>query len=333
MKLLTAELKAFKAKASMIKDRSSIPILDFLKFDKGTVTKNNLNSFLVQEIQCDESFLISEKILMNLVDRTSAKEIEVEVSDKRIKISDGLQSFTSPTENLDYFPKNDMPEGDPVNLSGSVIEAIFVASRFILDEDDMPAKCNVFIGNGSVCGNNGFVAYFESVKEKIPNMVLSKHVATAISKFPEVDFSENKSYHFFSSGKSKFGFSKPTYPFFDMSIISKIPEGSPAFSMNKSPFVAFNDGCISASPSKTIISSMDLNGKLHLEMNDSAFAIDAAADIEATGKNTAKFHFNPVMMNTLLKGVPDETLTFHQSENKYYITGESGFVSLIMEIK
>lgn len=333
MKLLTSELKQFKSRSSFIKQTNIMPILDYLKFDKGAVTKNNLGSFITQEINCDGSFLIHERVLMNLVDNTTAKEIEVIIGEKNIKISDGSTTLTSPTDNIDLFPKNDKADGEVTTIPEGVMESIAIASKFIVDEDLIQVKMFVFVGNGYVCGSNGVIAYIEKIKDKTPNMVLPKDVVSAIGKYGEVDFSENKSYYFFSSGNCKIGFSKPEFKFYDMTPFGKIPENLPAFSAEKSEIIKFNDICLSSSPSKDKTSSMNLNGKLHLERIDSDFGIEVSKDVEAQGEAAHKFNFNPSQLNTLLKFVPDEMLTFYQDESKYYITGTSGFVSLIMEIK
>ena len=43
------------------------------------------------------------------------------------------------------------------------------------------------------------------------------------------------------------------------------------------------------------------------------------------------FSFNPVFMSKLLKSLPEDELNFIKEGNKFFVIGESGFVSIIME--
>ena len=108
MKLNVEQLKRFKANSASIKSNGIIPILDYLKFDKGTVTKNAMGSFVIQKIDgCTKSFLVDEKILMNFVAYTSSPTIDIEIKDGKVIMSDGSTKKISPTEPVENFPTND----------------------------------------------------------------------------------------------------------------------------------------------------------------------------------------------------------------------------------
>lgn len=334
MKLITAELRSFKSRSSFIKQTNIIPILSYLKFDKGIVVKSNLSAFICQEITCDETFLIDENILMNFVDQTSSREIDVTITGKSIKLSDGSMHDVSPTDDVTLFPQNDKPDSNSVLLPNEVVSACSIASKFIIDDITPSFKTHVFIGKNHVCGSNGFVAYMSKIDGAFPDMVLDRSIIHAIERFQDISFSQNKSYYFFECENCKFGFSKPEFTFFDMTSYAKCPEGIPAFTASKKELIRFNDFCIATNKSKIpSTSSLYMNGCLNLKMVDAVHERDTSKEIEATGSCKDVFHFSPSMMNTLLKNVPDDLLTFHQADSKYYITGESGFVSLIMEIK
>lgn len=333
MKISVSELKSFKANASFIKQNNIIPVLSYLKLENGCITKNNLNSFLIQKVgKFKESILVEEKILMAFVDNASADEIEISVSGKRILITDGFTKDYSPTDDIINFPTNENGVFDKVEISTQVLSSIKTASTFILSEETMPNKSNIFVGKKSVAGSNGFIAYVKSFDHDLPQMVLSKDVCTAISKFGTINFYESERYHFFEKDNCKFGFIKPTYPFFDLTVFGIFDNEAPHFEVNKFDLIKFNDLAIS-SPSKKVVATFKVQSEImKLVMKDADYERDVEKDISVTGEDVSLFGYMPVNLNQLLKNVPDADVTFYQAKNKYYITGESGFTTLIMEV-
>lgn len=333
MKIKVSDLKSFKANASFIKQNSILPILAYLKFENGTITKNNLNSFLIQNVgKFKETFLVDEKILMAFVDNASADEIEINNSGKRILITDGFTKDYSPTDDVINFPNIEIGEFEKTDLSVDVLSAIKITSNFILLDEQMPSKSHVFIGKKSVAGSNGFIAYFKSFNIDLPEIVINKETAVAVSKFDAVKFSQSGSYHFFEDDVCKYGFIKPTYPFFDLTVFGKFDETAPHFEVNKYELIRFNDLAIS-SPSKKVIATFKVNsGVMKVEMKDTDYERDVIKDVSIEGGDVGSFAYMPVNLNQLMKNVPDSDLTFYQAKNKYYITGETGFTTLIMEV-
>lgn len=333
MKISVSELKSFKANASFIKQNNIIPVLAYLKFEDGCITKNNLHSFLIQQVgKFTEKILVDEKILMAFVDNASADEIEISVSGKRILITDGFTKDYSPTDDIINFPTNESEVFKKTKISVDVLAAIKTASTFILSDEAMPNKSNIFVGKKAVAGSNGFIAYVKTFDQELPKMVLSKDTCTAISKFGSIDFYESENYHFFENDKCKFGFIKPTYPFFDLTVFGKFDTEAPHFEVNKYDLIRFNDLAIS-SPSKKVVATFKVISEvMKLEMKDADYERDVQKDISATGEDVSSFAYMPVNLNQLLKNVPDADLTFYQAKNKYYITGESNFTTLIMEV-
>lgn len=333
MKIKVSELKSFKANASFIKQNGIIPILSYLKFEDGSVTKNNLHSFLIQKVgKFKEKILVDEKILMAFVDNASSDEIEITVSGTRVLITDGFTKDYSPTDELINFPTNESGVFEKIELNAEILSSIRITSNFILLDEQMPAKSHVFIGKKSVAGSNGFIAYFKSFDIDLPEMVLNKETSTGISKFDTIQFSQSEKYHFFENDTCKFGFIKPTYPFFDLIVFGKYDAEAPHFEVNKYDIIKFDELAIS-SPSKKVVATFKVISEvMKLEMKDADFERDVQKDISVTGMDVESFSYMPVNMNQLLKNVPDSDLTFWQSKNKYYITGESGFTTLIMEV-
>lgn len=330
MKVLLANLQKFKSDAAHIKTNPIIPILGNIKFENGHITKNNLKEFIIQ--QCDEvdkDFLIDEKILFNFLS-VASDDITFTITKKKIRITDGKISVSSPTEDIINFPKVEADFENLQNLSEDVLSGIGIASRFIIDDETQPIKSNVFVGNDHICGSDGFIAYVNKVGD-VPEIILDKTSASKIGSLPLCFYTENKSYNLFCSGKTTYGFIKPEQKFFDLSPLVKVPDEM-SFQVRKESLIKFNDACITSSPAKSITSKLDVqNGFMILSMKDADFSIDVDQKIEVPGKSDAEFGYNPAYMNRLLKAVPDSELNFYQGPNKYFITGKN-FTSLIMEI-
>lgn len=332
MKVNVSELKEFKSNAAFIKVNTITPILSYLKFGKGTLTKNNLHSFLIQSIDCKESFLVDERILMNFISYTSSPTIDIKVENKRVIISDGETTVTSPTDDVANYPPNDQSDKEPILLDCDILKSIGIASNLILEDDVLPSKCHVFVGKKSVCGSNGFVAYVDEFEEDLPEMILRKDVCMTITKYDSVKYSDNDSYHFFESGKCKFGFIKPTAPFHDLTPFG-VFESESSFTLEKSELIGLNDMVISSVNSKLFPTARiePTKDNLHFDFNDIDLEITISRDIKMDGKSEGIFNFNPIYMNKVLKAVPDAELTFNKvGDNRYYITGDSGFVALIL---
>ena len=77
MKIPTKQLKAFNSAAGSMRQNSILPILSFLKLDKRTITKNNLEAFITMDIDFEGSYLIDEKILMGFIESVDAEEIDI----------------------------------------------------------------------------------------------------------------------------------------------------------------------------------------------------------------------------------------------------------------
>lgn len=323
MKLQTNQLKQFKAAASAIKQNNILPVLSYLKFDNGTITKNNLESFIIMDADVEGSMLIDEKVLMNFVDFTSSQEINCTVIDNQVLITDGKAKVKSPTELVEHFPVSNETDNEPVNMAAEVLYAIKTASAFTTEDFTMPVKEFVHVGINTVAATNNFIFYGTNVGA-VPEITIGKDAAATITKFESVLFSENDTYQFYEAGIFKYGFVKKDVKFLDMSQWLKLPEGG-RVPVVKSEIIKFCDICISNTPGRIVTAKSD--GTM-LSMVDAAYNINIEIPISST---LDTFGFNPHYMAKMLRSLPDESLQFLRATNKYFITGESGFVALIME--
>lgn len=327
MKLIVKQLKTFNSIAGGMKVNNILPITSYLKFEDGYITKNNMESFVTMEADFKGKCLIDEKALMSIVEKTNEEYIEVKVKDKTVTLLYGDKKGGSPTDDLINFPKNDESDAKEIEISSEVIKAIKVASNFTIDNGHLPFTACVFIGNGIVSASTGFIAYAEKEESKLPEIILDKSAVSAIRNFDSVSYSENESYQFFTNHIFRFGFSKKDTKFVNMKPFSIVPPDLEKIEINKNEILNFCEICISSCPSRAIVATAK-GKKLH--MVDAAYEINHDHPISV---ELPDFSFNPVFMAKLLKSIPDEKINIYKGPQRYYITGESGFVSLIMEMQ
>lgn len=70
-----------------------------------------------------------------------------------------------------------------------------------------------------------------------------------------------------------------------------------------------------------------------LSRSDPDYNRGGEKEIEVVGKMKGSFRYDAFQMNKILNSVPDEELIFQQSDPIFYITGDSGFLSFITELK
>lgn len=326
MKLKIKELRKFDSVAGSMPQNKVLPILSYLKFDDGYITKNNLESFIMMEADFKGKFLIDEKILMSFVASVSADEIEVSMNNNSIILSYGKEKMVSPTDDIANFPAVILNDSEKIEFDSDIMSAIKVASNFTTERDNTPYASCVFLGNELVAATTGFVAYIEKAPSYIPEIILEKNAVSVIKNFSSVLFSQNDSYQFFSNNIFKFGFIKKDTKFVNMKPFTNVPDNDKVL-VDKKDIIKFCDVCVSSSPSQVIIATIE-NGKL--TMVDKNYGINYEKPIQAKLKN---FYFNPALMGKLLKSLPEENVYFTLDNSKYFITGESGFISLIMEMQ
>jgi hypothetical protein len=325
MKIKTRQLKQFNSIAGSMRQNNILPILSYIKFEDGKITKNNLESFVTMEADFEGSVLIDEKILMSFVESIDAEEIDVTVNGTKVTLSHGKEKFNSPTDNIIDFPKSAESDGEEIEIPQDVLRAIKIASNFTMERENLPFTSCVFIGDGVVAANTGFVAFAQKVEGAYPNIILEKSAATVIRNFNTVSFSQNDSYQFFTNNVFTFGFIKKDTKYIDMKKYLTLPPKEGVVEMNKTDLQNFCDICSSSSAGRVVIAKIEGGKAIMVD-------VDYGNDYEKPLPSLLPdFSFNPAYMGKLLKSLPDTELSFVKDGDKYFITGGSGFVSLIMK--
>lgn len=325
MILSVKQLKAFKSASSFIKPNNLIPVLAYIKFDHGTVTKNNLHSFLVADMPGAEPMLVEELALWKAVENTTGDELEITQDGDTITIGKAKHQTIS-----DEFPVNATPKGPSLTIDEILPDIARCAT--LTSQEEIEGKFHfVHIGNGIVGATDKIVAYYNTQSIDVPEFMVRREVAVEVAKLKQVQFSENDSYHFFTIPGMLYGFSKPEAQFLNLADFFKLPDNAPVVELDKSDVIAFNNYVIGYTPAAFYLVDWLVNsGGLSLSFNDNewkkSYSQDVAAEIAGDHE---PFRYNAQLMNKLLKALPDERVRFYRIEKQYYIGGDNGFVALI----
>lgn len=334
MKLKVTDLKHFKSNASSLKTNTLIPILSYIKFSEGEVTKNNLHSFCTQKIDgVTEPFLIDEESLMKFIENTEEEYVDIKIKDHRVFI-DGKIRSSSPTEDVSMFPSPEMKGTDLFTITPEILSSIKIASSFIQTDESIPHTSNVFVGNGIVGASNGFIGFVDKIDLDCPEFLITKSTCTCISKMEKIKMSQTEKFIFFESDKTMFGFIKTEYSFIDFGkFVVYDKSKSKKIEVNKYEIIRFNDVAMSSTPAVVIIASFNFKkGILIMDMNDTTYERHVTSEIGVEGSITDEFKYMPHHMNQLLKNIPGNDVIFYQGENKLFVTGEGSATALIMKV-
>ena len=325
MVLLTKQLKQFNSIAGSMRQNNILPILSYLKFEDGKITKNNLESFVTMEADFEGAALIDEKVLMSIVDLTDADEIEVLPNGTKVTLCHGGKKFNSHTDDIKNFPENILIDGEEIEITQDVIADLKVISNFTMERENLPFTSCVFLGNGVMAANTGFIAAVKKTEIDYPEIILEKNATSLIKSFNSIFFSQNNTYQFFTNGSFKFGFIKKETKYLNMSKFFEMIPKEGALKMDKYPLQQFCDICNSVCVGRVVLAEIS-GSKAIMKDPDQENDQEIPLPVELP-----YFSFNPTYMSKLLKSLPDDDLTFIKDERRYFVTGESGFISLIME--
>lgn len=333
VKVPLKDIKDFKKNSSIIENNSILPIYGFVKFDSGAIIKNSKDEFVIQKSNFDGSFLVEEKVLFNTIEFIKSSDVIFIIDDKKVTITDGKLKQNCASENIKLYPVCEEPPNDQFYFDENIRKALGAASSFTRDKDDNDLRVShVFIGNKTITASDGIIAYCKKVDLDLPTTAIHKTVAGRISKMPDGKFSETERKCFYQYNNMYYGFSKTEATYIDLTGFFSGQRGD-RFIVQKSEISDFNDLCLANSPLKYAWPSFSVDdGKMKLSVIDGNYSRDGEEEIDVVGKMTGSFRYDAALMNKILKSAPDEELTFHQSDHKFYITGESGFSSLIIEL-
>lgn len=332
IKVSVADIRSFKKNSSHIKSKGILPIYGYIKFENGTITKASAGEFVVQESSFSGSFLVEERILFNFIEYTHAPEIIFVADGRKVTLSDGSQKTVSNQEEITLFPKIDQPPKETVSLTDTILKLFGSAAKYTQEKEDDLRKSHIFIGGDTILATDGFIAFYRKIDRELPKTAISRYVAESVSTIDPADFSQNENKLFFKTDKVIYGFLKTEATYIDLSGFFKYVKKD-SFEASKSDLISFNEMCLSMSKIKICHPYLEIiNGKLLMSAVNSDYGVDNEKEIEVIGEIGDKFQYDATTFNRLLKTAPDDELTFSRVKGMMYITGDSGFTSLIMEL-
>ena len=362
----TSELLNFFKRASSIKSSDFLPIYTYLKFDitkdGSKVCKSNGNSFIVHEIEIESkekiSFLIEEKILRTLVEKTSSKEITFEIKGfvtdaengsikkDNITFSDGLnklkcQSPDAATHTL--VP--DTSKAKQILLPASVVESLYIAKTLATPRKDMKfwhSYVHIYpMGKkkSAIVGTDQSMIYLKSFDAELPTLALETETCAVLGAYAEMNYSKHENYNLFDVGNSVFGFIDVESKCADLTPIFSIVDKKINFIINRKELIEYCEICMSINPGllKPIISIVDAGKNkvfLKYENVESVRSNERTIDVKKTGKPD-DFLFQAESMVSILKNLSYETVQFNGPiKNNYYITTEEdeAYIGAIREV-
>jgi hypothetical protein len=330
IKVPVADIRSFKKNSSHIKKNGIIPILDYVKFDNGVITKTNLNEFVAQESNFSGSFLVEERVLFNFVEYTNASEISFIADGKRITLSDGSQKTTSTEGDITLFPETEQPPKETVSLTDTILKLFGSAAKYTQEAQHDLIISHIYIGGDTILASDRYIAFYRKIDRELPKTAIPRSVAEKVSSIDPSDFSQTERKLFFKTGKVLYGFQKTEAVYFDLNKFFTY-EKDGVFHAPKAELIAFNEMCLSMSPLRMCHPTLEVvDAKLYLSAIDGDYGVDNEKEIEVVGRMGGKFKYDASQMNRLLKTSPDDELTFCLVPGRMYITGDSGFTSLII---
>lgn len=345
-KIRTKDILDFKVDSSKIKPNEIFPILSYLKIEFKDnyccLTKNGLSSFVKKNIpaECsslDGTILIDEIKLFTFAENSPGDQIEITPTEDRIKIKSGTYKATLATDDLKKYPENDIIPAEWHKLYIESLTTIGLCTAFIdeFNEKSNHVKSHVFCNGKTIVGCDGSMAFYKEVADPIPQMILRREVASAVSTFQGAEYASNDSYDFFKSESLLFAFSKSESKYYDLTPFGKIENNDKSFVINRDEIIKFNNMCIGSTKSKIVTAKFSCPTPTELQFlfQDPDSGMDDLVGSVEVVDASGEFKYNPQVMNNVLRAVPSTIVYFYPGKNKYYITDETrSFVSLIMGV-
>lgn len=321
-------LRAFLQHSNRLKANTLLPVLSFVKFQDGTITKHTMREFMQYSCEFEGAFMVEERILNTFVNASKSDAITFSWDDKRVTIQDATSKISSPNCPIEDFPAIDLPSDFNEITEGACIAIGVCASMLSSDDDAVPNMKHVFTGGDWIAGTDFFIgAIFDT--PPIPRMVLSVRPAAIVSRMKGCWYSQSKSYDLFQSGDVLYGSIKPEVLWFDMSVLRH--KSAPGFDLDKQELLSFCDMAVAASGISDNVATIENGHELRMEFIEPQFSVDVRRAIQVAGPQMASFRFQPKLMQRLLRGLPAETVICSREEHRICFIGD-GFTGMIQGV-
>jgi DNA polymerase III sliding clamp (beta) subunit (PCNA family) len=349
-----SELKKFLHNSKYIKDRRVLPILSYVKLqcvgERAALTKSNLNSFLITEIDAgfndDCTILIEEQSLVGCVNFSRKDEVKISIDGKNVVLDDGETITKCQTADPKNFPSVEFPE-DPkrYRLDTEVISSLTLAKNHTLAGGENGLRdwkyfVHVIELNKKKCvaGANGPISYFKYFKGDVPKFSLDPDVVTIISKFPELEYYSSDRYDYFTCLDTTFGFIKSeiTTPELD-TVVNKFKSEN-SFVVNRKEVIRLCEAAMFMNSSALApeVSLKEEDGKLALTFEDNSGSRGKRQylDFEKKTYEVSEIIFQPKNMITVLSSLDSEKVKVSKIFGNMVITTDEdkNYIGSVMEL-
>lgn len=349
-----SELKKFMSHSKNIRANGILPILSYVKLEcigkNATLTKTNLHSFVVVDIEADfkndETILIEEQTLNSCVNFSKGDSIKIEVKGINVVLDDGFRKLQSQFEDAKNFPAVDgMNDTKIIEFDESLIKSLSLAKNHTLPASNGMREWKSFvhvlkIGSKSfVVGINGAVSYFRSFKEVLPELSLDPETVAIICKFPSLNYNSNERYDYFQYLGVTYGFIKAETGRPQLEGIFDKFKSEDSLIVNRKDLVDFCD-MVSSLNGSHIPPEVTLNDKgkdkLLLKYIDMTGIEKASEPISVESKtfNVPEILFQPKNLLTVMKDLGTEKVKISKILGNMIITTEEEpeYTGSIMEL-
>jgi hypothetical protein len=320
MDFKTSELKEFIAKSKAIRVNNILPILSYIKYDSGVLTKTNQETFFSSKISTNDKgcFLIDERIISAYLKDFPSDTINIE-QDGNFMVINKKTRF--PAEKAEMFPK--APESDTINkvaLDETIMKAISYFGSLTMSSEITHNLCFVHIAGGGMFASNNHCFVSKEIDLKNDGIILSREACALLSSYSEVEYYSNENYNFFISGGNSIAIIKPhaSTPLEQFKKVIESGNKDDYFEVDKGLLLSFCEFATAVSGSLLPECAASVKkGVMSLSLNDSAYEITDKRDIDVDGDfEIESFSFNPKILSPFLRALPYGVIRFSPHEQK-----------------
>lgn len=327
MTIPTSSLRAFLQQSSRLKTNTLLPVLSFIKFENGTITKHTMREFMQYSIPFDGQFMVEERILNTFISGSQDDEIDFSWTDKKVTLKDSKGKISSPNEPLINFPAIDLPT-ESEELTEAACRAIGVCAQMLSDEELAIPNCkHVFTGGSWISGTDGFIGTVFDI-ECPSKIILAKQPAMVVAKMKGCQYSNTKAYDLFQSGDLLYGSVKPEVVWFDMSILRH--KSTDGFDLDTREVLSFCDMAIAASGLSVMTATIENGHELRLQFSEPEYGVELSRVMQVAGPHMEAVGFQPRLMQRLLRALPAAKVICVREFNRLSFLGD-GFTGMIQE--
>lgn len=333
IKLNITSLNEFRNRTQMMTPNTKLPILQYLKLDINgndlLLTKSNLDAVYISKIKGShalekvQSVLIDEKIIYAFANEVkSSDEIQIDVLEKQVKLSQATQNWSFHKENLLNFPMSPPfePNADSFTFGHDHTAAILVASSFTNDVESAGNQRFVHISNTSISAFNSHYFYCNNSFTNLPSMILTREQASIVGQFEnlEVTINDNKYMFFNPADSSIFIFTRCEGNVINVTtVLERLESPGKQFEIYRNELTGFMS--MANTVSETPIVDCTIN-KNEIKMIDANYNRNGERSISFRG-DMDEFNFNSRLFLYPMKAVPYEIMACKTVQNCFIIMG------------